>query len=657
MATYKELMELAAIADQNGETEEARQLVEMALKAKGRPAPEPTPEPEAEASVDDGKWNKTRAFAQGILLGWGDEAEAFIRSAYTGEEREDLLKEIRKDISAYKKQNPITAGALEIGGSILPSLVPAGLAARGAMAAGRVGTGLARTALGGAAAGAVEGGIAGAGTADSGDRLGGAATGAALGATIGAAAPFAVAGGADVLRRAADGLGVSGQKRAAQLAERRVGKALEQEQLTPEQALVRVTEARQAGVPMTVADIGENTRGAAYVSQSVPSEARTEVADLLTQRGVEQGERIADATAQRMDATGAYGLDYLDEIYEQAEVKFKPLYAAADKPIPAEPFRKYGNRKVFRDAFKAIQRRADTLGDEVLEDLDEVLDQDVVPTSYLQKIAQGLDRVIENNTDPVTKKISSEGKDILQVRNEFKSIMGKLNPDFAKADKQFSDMSDLRDAFDVGSKFMNMDGQAFARKVDSMTMDQVEAMKVGMITKIRDATSGADATDYVKSIFGNKKRRDALKKAFASDAEFADFEKYMKAERDLVSTQRRVLGGSATQRNIAESQEQGVDPSSLLQMAIGGRGEVMRQAAGGLGGLTTRAQGVGGPVAKEMSDLLFANTPAAQREAMERVAQRRAMDAARTRQMRNQPQLYGGILGAAAGLNQEDLGY
>lgn len=654
MATYEQLIAAAEIADKNGEEADARQLLQMALKAKGKTAPES--EPKAKEEKDTPKWAKTRAFAQGISLGWGDEAEAFVRSAFTGEEREDLLKEIRKDISTYKEQNPITAGALEIGGSILPSLIPAGLAARGAMAAGRVGTGLARTALGGASAGAVEGGIAGAGAADGdiSDRMRGLATGAAIGGAAGAVVPFAVAGGADVLRRATDGLGLGGQQRTAQFAERRVGKAIEREKMTPEQALVRVTEAREAGVPMTVADIGENTRGAAYVSQSVPSEARTDVTDLLTQRGVEQGERIADATAERMDATGAYGLDYLDEIYETSAAKFKPLYEAADKPIAAQPFRKYADRKVFRDAFRAVQERAETLGDDVLPDLDEVLEQDVVPTTYLQQIAQGLDRVIDNNTDSVTGKLSPKAKDVLQVRNEFKSLMGKLNPDYAKADKQFSDMSDLRDAFDVGGKFMNMDAQAFARKVDKMTMSQVDALKAGMITKIRDATSGADATDYVKSIFGNKKRREALKKAFNSEAEFADFEKYMKAERDLVSTQRRVLGGSITQRNIMESQEQGVDPSSLLQMAMGGKGEMIRQ---GGAMLSSRMQGVGGPVAKEMSDMLFANTPAAQRQAMERVAQRRAMDAARTRQMRNQPQLYGGLLGATAGLNREDLGY
>jgi hypothetical protein len=309
---------------------------------------------------------------------------------------------------------------------------------------------------------------------------------------------------------------------------------------------------------------------------------------------------------------------------------------------------------VFRDAFKEIQESLNTRKGEILPDLDEVLEQDAVPTTYLQKIAQGLGRVIEANTDTVTGKLNSKAKDVLEVQTEFKGIMNKLNPDYAKADKQFSDMSDLRDAFDVGGKFMNMDGQAFARKVDKMTMSQVDALKAGMITKIRDATSGADATDYVKSLFGNKKRREALKKAFKSEAEFAEFEKYMRAERDLVSTQRRVLGGSITQKNIMESQEQGVDPSSLLQMAMGGKGEVIRQGAGML---SARMQGVGGPVAKEMSDLLFANTSAAQRQAMERVAQRRAIDAARTSKMRNQPALYGGLLGGIAGLNTDDLGY
>ena len=36
----------------------------------------------------------------------------------------------------------------------------------------------------------------------------------------------------------------------------------------------------------------------------------------MMERSAEQGGRIADVTAEKMDATGAYGLDFLEELYE-----------------------------------------------------------------------------------------------------------------------------------------------------------------------------------------------------------------------------------------------------------------------------------------------------------------------------------------------------
>jgi hypothetical protein len=651
MATVDQLLQAAKQAEAAGNEDDVRIILQEIKRMRSQQAPERAPVEKPKATTS----GAVRTLAQGILLGFGDEAEAYVRSTFSGQDRDELLAEIRKDIAQYGAARPKTATALEIGGAVLPSLIPAGLVARGAMA-GAGAAGLGATAARGAAAGAVEGGIAGFGAGEGGlaPRLESAATGAALGGALGGAVPFAAAGAADIGRRALDGLGLSGAQRARTLAERRVGKALEREGLTPETAMGTLERAQAAGAPMMPADIGEATRGAAYAAQAVPSARRTGVLEALTERSVEQGSRIADTTAEKMDAAGAYGLDYLDDIYESASEKFKPLYEAADVDVSSEPFRKYANRRVFKDAFRAIQSRADTLGEAPIKDLETALASDVVPTSYLQKIAQGLDRVIAQNTDTVTGKLNDRAKDVLTVRNEFKSVLGDLNEAYAKADSQFADMMDLRRAFDVGDAFEKLDPQQFSRKVKAMTPDEVEAMKVGMITRIRNIASGSDRTDYVQRLFGSPKRREALKQAFPSEQAFNNFESYMNAEAAIQRTQRRVLGGSDTQRNIQEMAEQGVDPATLLQLMTGGRGEAVRQAAGAL---SSRMQGIGAPVAEQMSDILFAQGLPAQRQAMGRLSARQMQDEMLRRRLTVQPELYGGILGAAIGLNQSESGY
>ena len=87
-------------------------------------------------------------------------------------------------------------------------------------------------------------------------------------------------------------------------------------------------------------------------------------------------------------------------------------------------------------------------------------------------------------------------------------------------------------------------------------------------------------------------------------------------------------------------------------MLVGGRGEALRQGVSSLGG---RMKGVGGPVAEEMNRLLFARTPQAQREAMERLTQRQLSDVALRRRVQNRPEFYSGLLGSFAGLNSEDF--
>lgn len=612
------------------------------------------PKKEKDAS---GLGNFARTLAQGAMLGFGDEAEAYVRSAFSDRDQEEILDEIRKDIALYGKQNPKTAMAAELGGALATAFVPFAGATRLATLGAKAG----KTALGlggmmgrGAAVGAAEGGIAGFGVGEGGfsNRVGSATKGALLGGALGGAAPVVAGAVGQVGSSIFDGLGLTGANRASQLAERRVLKSLESEGLNPDQALARMQQARAAGSEIMPADLGEATRGAAYVSQAVPSDRRTSILDTLTERSIAQGENIGDVAAQKLGAEGAFGLDYLDNIYETAQTKFKPLYEQGNIDLPTEPFKKFGNRNIFKEAFQSIQSRADIVGDEAIPDLDKVLSGDVVPSAYLQKIKQGLDRLVNSETDKITGKVSDRGKDIIEAKNQFKDLLHKYNPAYKKADAMFADMSDLRKSFDIGQSYEKMSTQEFKRATAKMNPDQMEALKTGMVTKIRDITSGTDATDYVKRVFGSPKRREALKSAFKDDAKFAEFEQYMKLEASKVLTQRRVLGGSPTDRNMLEGAEQGIDSGNLLQMMMGGKGEVMRQAGGAL---TTRMRGVGSPVAAQMSDLLFPQGNAAQQAAMKRLTERATKDLALSKTQIRRPELYGGLLGRFSGLNADNL--
>ena len=144
---------------------------------------------------------------QGLLLGWGDEAEAWLRSKIGDDSYDETLARIQQSNQAYRDEYPVASIGNEVIGGLIPTAaayfatpftggtsapVAAAGTARMGMMVPRIAAQLPNW-MKGAGIGATEGAIAGAGMADQGQsRAEGAAMGAAIGAPLGAAAPAVV---------------------------------------------------------------------------------------------------------------------------------------------------------------------------------------------------------------------------------------------------------------------------------------------------------------------------------------------------------------------------------------------------------------------------------------------------------------------------------
>ena len=129
----------------------------------------------------------TRAVAQGISFGFGDEIEALFMSQVKGTSYKKEVEKIRNDIESFRKSNPLLAYGGEIAGSI--GTIGGGLAVRGltagakaASAASKAAPTLLRSTGRAAAVGAGQGALYGAGT---GEGVEGRLTGAAIGGAAG----------------------------------------------------------------------------------------------------------------------------------------------------------------------------------------------------------------------------------------------------------------------------------------------------------------------------------------------------------------------------------------------------------------------------------------------------------------------------------------
>jgi hypothetical protein len=135
-----------------------------------------------------------RGLAQGATFGFADEIAGGIESLLTDKTYEQARDESRANFQRAEAENPGFYTAGELGGGVLSTVLPGGIAAKGAMAAGKGALAVAGRA---AAMGAAEGGAQALGKAKELDSE--AASDVALGAGIGGVAGGALGGAATKL--------------------------------------------------------------------------------------------------------------------------------------------------------------------------------------------------------------------------------------------------------------------------------------------------------------------------------------------------------------------------------------------------------------------------------------------------------------------------
>ncbi len=142
--------------------------------------------------------------------GFGDEIAATVVAPFVDETRDEVLGQMRMNQRRAQADNPGSYLGGQVAGGVAQAaaLGPASMAARG--------TTLGRVAAGSAVDGAIIGGAYGAGSGETAEeRLSGAEHGAFVGGTIGAAAPYAVSGATNAIRRAVTPVGVAPERQAA----------------------------------------------------------------------------------------------------------------------------------------------------------------------------------------------------------------------------------------------------------------------------------------------------------------------------------------------------------------------------------------------------------------------------------------------------------
>jgi len=548
-----------------------------------------------------------RAVGQGVTFGLLDELEAALRTgSISGPEYERQRNQLREQQKQFGQDMPIVKTGLEIGGSLL---VPFGAAKQVARLAPEAQALVTGTTLGGQAAratgvGTATGAASGYGFAEK-DEGTAAAVGGVFGGLLGGSVPIVVDKAGTLIKNVLNSAGIGDQQTAAS---KMLAGYLKKDNLTPAEAQQALDELRRIGVPNPViADLGKSLQDLAYSAYVVQSKAKGGTQEFLESRMIDQPKEIVKGLVEKAGlAKNVNGFEYLEALTKnQSRLASQSYPDAYSKAISAVPFRQYVDRPVFQKAYEEAVKRAGVYG-QTLPDLNAIRNAQSVPTDILHQIKIGLDRIVDAETDSVTKKMTGYGGDVVKIKNEFNDLIKSLNPEYKKANAEFADAERIKNAFKMGEDYQKLDPAEAASKIKKLNSDEKEAFRLGVMADVNNRLGNFKGGDFSKQIFKSDNQKLLLRNAFPDQASYTEFSQYVKSLSEQSSTKQRVLGGSRTDENRAVRDESNLLGSMAQATATGDPLSMLR--AGGTA-LLSRAKGISSETSDALQKRLFTVDP------------------------------------------------
>jgi hypothetical protein len=580
------------------------------------------------------------ALGQGLGMGWGDEAEAWLRSKLGGGSYDENLAKIRSEYAQYAERNPFMSGALEFAGGVAPGMaamfVPggqvAGAAQIGRSTAGALGKIAASPTARAVTTGTVTGGISGAGSATEGQRGSGATTGAIVGGGAGVVLPPVMKGtgaaGSWLRDRLLPTESVV-QSRAAE----KVNRALAESNLPPGAIAARMSSDRALGVPSVVANTdpaladlakavaqrtGPGTRRVekALTAQKLGARERTQQ---QVTRGLQPGDFYADEQQMIKDLRDKAKTVY-DDAYAVGDVddpriteilkhpSFQGFFAKARQiaeteglaaKLRGEDPSKYALPEIYKPS-----GRFDANGNEILE-LARLPD-----VRTLDYIKRGIDATIDSGFKGQGMS-TAEASALRDLRRMFVGAIDENVPQYQAARQAYAGDMEVLDALRTGmNDFGKLDHEQVIELVGKMGNAEKQAFRTGvardLYSRIMDPSRNFNAAERV---IGSPEMQAKLMPLFDNPAEFQVFRAALTREAQLFHQANKVLGGSETAKNLFAREALDEGPGvgeSVAHVITGG----WSNALSNLALRALRSGQMSQDVSAKIADMLMSKNPA-----------------------------------------------
>ena len=508
------------------------------------------------------------ALGQGLALGFGDEIEAGVRSAFGPETYDEALAEAREGVETFRRRNPTTALVSEIGGAIAPAFIPG----VGLFGAGARGLGLGARTVRSGATGAGFGAASSFGQGEGGfeERVKGVGDAAQMGGAIGAALPVAgrAAGiAASPLVNAAKA--IQGRTLGT-VAEDAVIDALRRGGKTPRtaledyeaiQAATRFRGNSQGTAPVTIAELGGmGTQRLGQTVTSFPGRAQEVARKSLEKRADEQFQRINENLERAMHVRSSQFASTLDDIIDEQ----KKLSSKAYQTAYQNPSRFDVEDILVSNELDNLQYMGTPVGDMLRKARELFRDRtgmvlNPATGQYQRAGAMQMDirtfdakkRALDDMIQK-TKPGSNERRLLTEFKNNLVAKADSIVPEYRDARNIFSSRADLIDAAKAGRDFMKGDSEMTAKAFNALSDGEKRMFRMGVAREIRKALGRQKLGDDMTQYFRRPNVREVLDVVFPKNTKMfrpkEQFYKLIDAETKFKQTQTKALGGSDTAR-------------------------------------------------------------------------------------------------------------
>lgn len=575
---------------------------------------------------------------QGLMMGWGDEAEAWLRSKLGNSAYEDEVRDIRKRYAEFQERNPTGANVAEFVGGALPavgSLLAVPFTAGAAAPAAAAATARSAGALGRLAGryapsigiGAGTGAVTGAGTADEGDRVNEAIVGGLIGAGAGAVIPAAMQGVSGIRKMYRDRVGRSEQD-LSDIAAERVGQVMERAGVTPAQAEARIAADRAAGIPSTLANVDPKLAAALERVAGRSEGTEREVVERLTPQLEGSRFRGTVQTQQRLQAGDLFQQeeDLSRDLRRRADQNYRAAYAAGD--VEDDVVRQLMDEPAVRNAYKDAQdiarleagaARADAIRsgsafnpeDFALRNIGET--PDVRTIDYLKRAMDDKIRSLRMSPDSTAR---SEANSLKVIRDNLRDRTKEVVPSYRQALDQYAGDMEVRDALRLGFEDFNKLPREEIEKMfnrapnaGGMSSAEKDAFITGvnryLYGRMMEAPTGQNS---VGRLIRSPEMGEKLRPLFGSDDRFNLFKAALEREGQLFEQGTNALK-AAVQGGRMRAAGEITDDSAIGQML----GDMMHQSARGtltsMAARVARNSTISDEAAQRITNMLLSSKP------------------------------------------------